>query len=52
MQIGQHLVLENAEPRIYFEPFETKGGHPIDIAFPAELISDLDYYLDRIHPVL
>ena len=52
LRIGEHLVWFGSAPRIQFKAHETKGGKAIDVAFPSELLGDLDFYLENVHPRL
>ncbi len=52
IRICTHLRPQGAGWRLVFEASETKTSQQIDVAFPTELVSGLQTYLDHFRPLL
>lgn len=52
IEIDKHLIRENGERWLDFAADETKTRVPSSMLFPAELITELDLYLNKYRPLL
>lgn len=50
--IGRHLRQRGNRVTLNFEATETKTQRPIETPWPAELIPNLDRYLEQVRPIL